>query len=110
VNRLGHGRSKAALKEEQISAQTFSFWVKKEKLAEAEFFDGHYFIRSNLKDKEAEWLWQLYMLLVQIEAVFRCFENDLGIRSIYHQKDASVEAHIYMFTRDLRKSFWRWNR
>ena len=83
-------------KEEEISAQTFSFRVKKEKLAEAELYDGHYLLRSNLSDKEPEWLWKLYMLLVQIEAVFRCFKNDLGIRPIYHQSDARVEAHIFV--------------
>lgn len=81
-------------KDEEISAQTFSFRVRKEKLKEAELFDGHYLLRSNLSDKEPEWLWQLYMLLVQIESVFRCFKNDLGIRPIYHQNEARVEAHI----------------
>ena len=69
---------KLPLKDEEISAQTFSFGVKKEKLAEAELFDGHYLLRSNLCDKEPEWLWKLYMLLVQIEAVFRCFKRDFA--------------------------------
>lgn len=87
---------KLPLKEEQISPQTFSFRVKKEKLAEAELFDGHYLLRSNLSDKEPQWLWKLYMLLVQIEAVFRCFKNDLAIRPIYHQNDARVEAHLFV--------------
>jgi transposase len=87
---------KLPLKDQEISAQTYSFRVKKEKLAEAELFDGHYLLRSNLSDKEPEWLWKLYMLLVQIEAVFRCFKNDLGIRPIYHHNDARVEAHIFV--------------
>ena len=59
-----------------------------------ELYDGHYLLRSNLSDKEPEWLWQLYMLLVRIEGVFRCFKNDLGLRPIYHQTDTRVEAHI----------------
>jgi transposase len=84
------------LKDQEISRQTFSFRVKKEKLAEAELFDGHYLLRSNLSDKEPAWLWKLYMLLVQIEAVFRCFKNDLGIRPIYHQNDARVAAHLFV--------------
>ena len=83
-------------KEQEISAQTFSFRIRKEKLKEAELFDGHYLLRSNLSDKEPEWLWQLYMLLVQIESVFRCFKNDLGIRPIYHQNESRVEAHIFV--------------
>jgi transposase len=81
---------------EEPSAKTFRFTLKKEKLKEAELYDGHYLLRSNLSDKEPEWLWQLYMLLVRIEGVFRCFKNDLGIRPIYHQNDARVEAHIFV--------------
>jgi len=83
-------------REEEVSAATFSFALRKEKLKEAELYDGHYLLRSNLSDKEPEWLWQLYMLLVRIEGVFRCFKNDLGIRPVYHQNDARVEAHIFV--------------
>ena len=81
---------------EEICAQTFSFALKKEKLKEAELYDGHYLLRSNLSDKEPAWLWQLYMLLVRIEGIFRCFKNDLGIRPVYHQNDTRVEAHIFV--------------
>ena len=83
-------------KDQEVNAQTFTFRLKKEKLKEAELYDGHYLLRSNLSDKEPEWLWKLYMLLVQIEAVFRCFKNDLGIRPLYHQIDTRVEAHIFV--------------
>jgi transposase len=81
---------------EKLSPKTFSFALKKEQLKDAELYDGHYLLRSNLSDKEPEWLWQLYMLLVRIEGVFRCFKNDLGIRPVYHQNDARVEAHIFV--------------
>jgi transposase len=83
-------------KDQAVGARTFSFRLKKEKLKEAELYVGHYLLRSNLSDKEPQWLWKLYMLLVQIEAVFRCFKNDLGIRPIYHQNDTRVEAHIFV--------------
>ena len=81
-------------KDEAPSPPTFSFALRKEKLQEAELYDGHYLLRSNLSDQDPEWLWQLYMLLVRIEGVFRCFKNDLGIRPVYHQNDTRVEAHI----------------
>ena len=83
-------------KDEEIGPKTFFFKVNREKLKEADLYDGHYILRTNLSDKEPEWLWSLYMLLVQIEAVFRCFKNDLGIRPIYHQLDTRVEAHIFV--------------
>lgn len=81
---------------EEITAKTYQFKLKKEKLAEAELYDGHYLLRTNLTRKEPEWLWKLYMLLVQIEAVFRSFKNDLKLRPVYHQLGRRVEAHIFV--------------
>lgn len=46
------------------------FQLDREKLKEAELHDGHYLLRSNLSDKEPEYLWELYMLLVEIDVVF----------------------------------------
>jgi transposase len=74
----------------------FKFRLLKEALKEAELDDGHYLLRSNLSDQEPEWLWKLYMLLVEIEAVFKSFKNDLGLRPIYHSVEARVEAHSFV--------------
>ena len=82
--------------EQAISRETFGFKLEKEKLEEAELYDGHYLLRSNLKGQEPKHVWELYMLLVEIEAVFRSFKNDLGIRPIYHQVEPRVEAHIFV--------------
>ena len=81
---------------EEISRDTFRFKLDREKLKEAELYDGHYLLRSNLSNKEPKYLWELYMLLVEIEAVFRNFKNDLGIRPIYHQIEPRVDAHIFV--------------
>ena len=83
-------------KEEEISSQTFRFKLDKEKLKDAELYDGHYLLRSNLSNKEPKYLWELYMLLVEIEAVFRSFKNDLGIRPVHHQTEVRVDAHIFV--------------
>lgn len=40
-------------------------------------------------------LWQHYLQLTEIEAVFRDLKSDLAIRPIYHQKDSRIEAHIF---------------
>ena len=82
--------------DEPVNRQTFSFALDRKKLQEAELYDGHYLLRSNLTDKEPQWLWQLYMLLVEVEAVFRSFKNDLMIRPIYHQRENRAEAHIFV--------------
>ena len=83
-------------KEEEISGQTFRFKLDKEKLKDAELYDGHYLLRSNLSNKEPKYLWELYRLLAEIEAVFRSFKNDLGIRPVYHQAEVRVDAHIFV--------------
>jgi len=75
---------------------SFRFQLDKAALKELELYDGHYLLRSNLSDKEPEWLWKLYMLLVEIEAVFKSFKQDLGLRPIYHSVGPRVEAHIFV--------------
>lgn len=83
-------------KDQQVEPGSFTFRLKKEALKDAELYDGHYLLRSNLSDKEPEYLWKLYMLLVEIEAVFKSFKNDLGLRPIYPSVEARVEAHIFV--------------
>jgi transposase len=81
---------------EEISRQTFRFKLDKAKLRDAELYDGYYLLRSNLSSKEPQYLWELYILLVEIEAVFRSFKNDLGIRPVYHRVEPRVDAHIFV--------------
>ncbi len=81
---------------QKIPPGSFSFRLNKPLLQEAELYDGHYLLRSNLSHQEPEWLWKLYMLLVEIEAVFKSFKNDLGLRPIYHSVEPRVEAHIFV--------------
>ena len=90
------------LKDEEISAQTFSFRVKKEKLAEAELFDGHYLLRSNLSDKEPEWLWKLYMLLVQmLDVEIPTTDGRLLQLTRYTQPDKTVELLLQRLGKSL---------
>ena len=80
----------------QVEPGSFTFRLKQDALQEAELYDGHYLLRSNLSDKEPAWLWKLYILLVEIEAVFKSFKNDLGLRPLYHSVQPRVEAHIFV--------------
>jgi transposase len=82
--------------DEPLDGTRFEFRLQKDKLREAELYDGHYLLRSNLTERDPEWLWKLYMLLVQIEAVFKSFKNDLRLRPIYHREEGRVEAHIFV--------------
>ena len=81
---------------EEVTRQTFTFQLDKEKLQKAEWRDGHYLLRSNLLGEKPEVLWELYLLLTQIEAAFRTLKSELGLRPIYHQVEKRVEAHIFV--------------
>lgn len=80
--------------DEQVTRQTFTFAVQKEKLRKAERRDGHYLLRSNLIGEDPKVLWEYYVQLTLIEAVFKAMKSELGIRPIYHQLAHRVEAHI----------------
>jgi len=79
---------------EEVTRETFTFQVDKEKLKAAQMRDGHYLLRTNLVAEDPTVLWDRYMQLVQVEAAFKCLKSELGIRPIYHQLEHRVDAHI----------------
>jgi transposase len=80
--------------EEEVTRETFTFAVNKNKLRQAEQRDGHYLLRSNLTGEDPGVLWERYVQLTQIEAAFKVMKSELGLRPIYHQLGHRVEAHI----------------
>ena len=77
-----------------VTRATFSFQIDKAKLQAAEQRDGHYLLRSNLTGEDPAELWTRYVQLTQIESVFRCLKNELGIRPIRHQLEHRADAHV----------------
>jgi hypothetical protein len=82
--------------EQPVNAETFTFALRKDKLRQTFRSEGHYPLRSNLSGEDPALLWQRYVQLTEIEAVFRELKNDLAIRPIYHQKDSRIEAHVFI--------------
>src|SRR5450756_2757635 len=72
----------------------FTFSLRKDKLRAARRHEGHYLLRSNLSAEDPAVLWERYIQLTEIEAVFRSLKSDLVLRPIFHQTDARIEAHI----------------
>ncbi len=52
-------------------------------------------LRTNLVSTDAAKLWEMYLVLVEIEAAFKHLKGDLAIRPIYHQLENRIEAHIF---------------
>ena len=49
-----------------------------------------------MPERPAPQLWEFYLQLVQVEQAFKHLKGDLGLRPIYHQKEARIEAHIFI--------------
>lgn len=85
--------AKSVPEEESIA---FTFSLRKDKLRAARKQEGHYLLRSNLSAEDPTLLWERYIQLTEIEAVFRNLKTDLVLRPIFHQTDARIEAHIFV--------------
>jgi len=80
--------------DEEVTRQSFTFTLDKDKLKKAELRDGHYLLRSNSVGEDPAVLWERYVQLTHIEATFKALKSELGIRPIYHQLEHRLEAHI----------------
>ena len=79
-----------------VNRETFGYRLKVEEYRGARRREGSYLLRTTLPAKAPEKMWEQYMVLVEIEAAFRCLKSDLGIRPVYHQLEHRVEAHIFV--------------
>src|ERR1700756_4092247 len=73
-----------------------SFSLRKDKLRKIRRREGRYLLRSNLGGENPARLWQLYVLLPQIEEAFKNLKGDLAVRPIFHQLEKRIEAHIFI--------------
>ena len=57
---------------------------------------GVYCLRSNETGWDSEQLWRTYIMLTDLEAVFRSFKSGLGLRPVYHHKERRVDGHLFI--------------
>jgi hypothetical protein len=57
---------------------------------------GVYFLRTSLNADDERIVWEIYNTIREIESSFRCLKTDLDLRPIYHHKDESAMAHLYL--------------
>ncbi len=79
-----------------VNPQTFSFTLRKKKLRVQRRREGRYLLRSNLSADNAAKLWEMYLLLAEIEAAFKSLKSDLRVRPIHHQLEERIQAHIFV--------------
>jgi hypothetical protein len=75
---------------------SFSFSLRKKKLRQVRQREGRYLLRSNLTEEPPAQLWHLYIQLTQVEEAFKNLKGDLALRPLFHQREARIEAHIFV--------------
>jgi len=57
---------------------------------------GVYCLRTNEHSWNAESLWKTYIMLTDLEAVFRSLKSELGLRPVYHRKEDRADGHLFI--------------
>ena len=57
---------------------------------------GIYFLRTDKPELDEKTTWSYYNIIREIETTNRQLKTDLNLRPIYHQKDSSSDAHLYL--------------
>jgi hypothetical protein len=71
-------------------------WVKNIKPGSAAAHPGVYCLRTTLVDQDNATLWRTYIMLTELESVFRSLKTDLGLRPVFHRIDRRVEGHLFI--------------
>ena len=71
-------------------------WTKKAKVGTAACLPGVYCLRTIHMDLSEDKLWKIYMMLTNLESVFRSLKTDLGLRPVHHQSEKRVESHLFI--------------
>lgn len=71
-------------------------WEKQVKQGSAAMYPGVYCLRTTLIDLDDATLWRTYIMLTNLESVFRSLKTDLGLRPVYHQVERRVEGHLFI--------------
>ena len=57
---------------------------------------GIYCLTTNETNWDEATLWRTYILLTDLEAVFRSLKSDLGLRPIFHTTEGRTEGHLFI--------------
>jgi hypothetical protein len=81
-------------KDENDQVTRMQWSIKNEPSIDAN--SGVYFLRTSVERLDEKTTWEYYNLIREIENTFRTLKTDLDLRPIFHQKDESSEAHLFL--------------
>jgi transposase len=99
--KLGSAQSKAPAAWRLIESTvhddgTLTYQLHRDQLRKVRRREGRYLLRTNLTETDPVKLWNYYLQLVAVEEAFRTLKGDLGLRPIFHQEPARIEAHVFI--------------
>jgi transposase len=71
-------------------------WTKQATEGSLVTHPGVYCLRSNETAWDAEKLWRTYIMLTDLEAVFRSLKSELGLRPVFHHKEERADGHLFI--------------
>ena len=71
-------------------------WLKNILPGSAAAHPGVYCLRTTLVEQDSATLWRTYIMLTELESVFRSLKTDLGLRPVFHRVDRRVEGHLFI--------------
>lgn len=80
---------------EETNLATKITWNRNEVLA-AKKLTGVYCLRTPITNLSEKQLWNIYMMLSELEDAFRFMKSELGLRPVFHQKEDRVDGHIFI--------------
>jgi hypothetical protein len=71
-------------------------WTRQPVTGTALSHPGVYCLATNETSWDEATLWRTYTTLTDLEAVFRSLKSELGLRPIYHAKEARTDGHLFI--------------
>lgn len=92
--RISHYYDITVIEKDGLAVQMNWEYVKKQQADQA--FSGNYYLRTDRADLNEKQIWDIYIMLKQLEDAFRSMKSEIGLRPIYHQKEERSDAHLFI--------------
>jgi hypothetical protein len=59
-------------------------------------FSGSYYLRTDRTELSEKQIWDIYIMLKELEDAFRSMKSEIGLRPNYHQTEHRSDSHIFI--------------
>ena len=69
---------------------------EKDKEKESKKYTGVYCLRTMSSELSEKDIWEVYIMLTELEDAFRFMKSELGMRPVYHRLEGRVDGHLFI--------------